>query len=528
MRTLVTDATIYTGGPDSSEAMFIVDGTIRWVGTGEASMSYVDQSDHVLGLDGSLITPAFVDAHVHTTTTGLSLTGLDLTETTSLTDMLDTLERHCRKERGHHVLGHGWEESRWPEGRAPTRHELDRASYGGVVYLTRIDVHSAVASSSLIAALPELRSLDGYNDSGLLTRAAHHVARAAALSTISPHQRERAQVATFEQAARRGLGCLHELGGPEISSEQDFAAVLAVANDEAHLDVIGYWGQLGDAGVAAAQRLGARGAAGDLFADGALGSRTACLRGDYVDSALNDERSGERGAAYLSADEVHHHVVACTKATLQAGFHVIGDGALDTVAEGFRLAAKDLGISALRAARHRLEHVEMVDADHIALFAELGIVASVQPAFDALWGGTDGMYVQRLGLERAATMNPYADMHARGVVLAFGSDAPVTRLDPWLGVRAAVNHQTPHQRLDVHTAFAAHTVGGWFAAGHDKGGVLAPGHDATYAVWAPSDTNRFPPGSGGLPDFAAGDDIPACRRTVVRGRHIFDEDEVLA
>ena len=524
MRTLIRGANIYTGGPDPSEAMYIVDGTIRWVGTGEAAMSYVDQSDEMVELGGALVTPAFVDAHVHTTTTGLSLTGLNLTGATSLADMLDTLERHCRRERGHHVLGHGWEESRWPEGRAPTRQELDRASYGGVVYLTRIDVHSAVASSALIAALPELKVLDGYNDSGLLTRAAHHVARAAALSTISPLQREHAHVATFEQAARRGIGCLHELGGPEISGEQDFAAVLSVAKQGKYLDVVGYWGQLGVAGIEVAQRLEARGAAGDLFADGALGSHTACLRDDYLDA----DHPGERGAAYLSSDQVHHHVVACTRASLQAGFHVIGDGALDTVAEGFRLAAKELGTSTLRAARHRLEHVEMVDTDHIALFAELGIVASVQPAFDALWGGADGMYVQRLGLTRAGAMNPYADMNARGIVLAFGSDAPVTRLDPWAGVRAAVNHQTPRQRLDVHAAFAAHTVGGWYAAGDDDGGVLAAGRDATYAVWDTSDTNRYQSSSGGLPDFMTGDKAPTCRRTVVRGRTIFIEDEVLA
>src|SRR5690606_41000058 len=114
------------------------------------------------------------------------------------------------------------------------------------------------------------------------------------------------------------------------------------------------------------------------------------------------------GTAHLDAEAVAAHVVACTEAGLQAGFHAIGDAAIGAVTEGVRAAADKLGLARIRAARHRVEHAEMLTPDTVAAFAELGLTASVQPAFDALWGGEDGMYARRLGAERARTLNPFA------------------------------------------------------------------------------------------------------------------------
>src|SRR5258708_21616643 len=95
------------------------------------------------------------------------------------------------------------------------------------------------------------------------------------------------------------------------------------------------------------------------------------------------------------------------------------------------------------------------------------------------------MLVERLGVERARTMTPFAEMQRAGVRLAFGSDAPVTPLDPWGTVRAAAFHQTPEHRISVRAAFSAHTRGGWRALGNaaTNSGVLALGEPATFAVW---------------------------------------------
>ena len=112
------------------------------------------------------------------------------------------------------------------------------------------------------------------------------------------------------------------------------------------------------------------------------------------------------------------------------------------------------------------------------------------------------MYAQRLGVERALASNPMGAMHGVGVALAFGSDSPVTPLDPWGSVRAAVAHRNPAQRMSVRAAFAAHTRGGWRAAHHDGDGVLAPGAPATFAVWdTPAGLPRGLPAL--LPDLTA-------------------------
>ncbi|WP_210636231.1 amidohydrolase [Streptomyces sp. GESEQ-13] len=505
-------------------AMVVERGQVAWVGSEGAADAFADGVDEVVDLDGALVTPAFTDAHVHTTATGLALTGLDLSTATSLEDALARVREFAAARPDDRVLlGHGWDAARWPGGRPPTRAELDEATGGRPLYLSRIDVHSAVVSTALLDLVAGGATRVTREDRPL-TGDDHHVVRAAALGAVTPAQREAAQRAALAHAASLGIGTVHECGGPEISSEDDFTGLLRLAREEPGPRVVGYWAEQD---VAKARELGALGAAGDLFADGALGSHTACLHEPYADAA-------HTGTAHLDADAVAAHVAACTEAGLQAGFHAIGDAAVSTVVDGVRAAAEKLGLARVRAARHRVEHAEMVTAETIAAFAELGLTASVQPAFDALWGGEDGMYAQRLGVERARTLNPFAALLRAGVPLAFGSDSPVTPLDPWGTVRAAAFHRTPGHRVSVRAAFTAHTRGGWRATGRDDAGVLVPGAPADYAVWrtgelvvqAPDDrvarwSTDPRSGTPGLPDLTPGRDLPVCLRTVVGGRTVF-------
>ncbi|MER6751231.1 amidohydrolase [Streptomyces sp. PDY-4] len=502
-------------------AMVVERGQVAWVGSEGAADAFADGADEVIDLDGALVTPAFTDAHVHTTATGLALTGLDLSAAPSLEAALARVrEFAAARPEDRVLLGHGWDAARWPGGRPPTRAELDEATGGRPLYLSRIDVHSAVVTTALL----DLVGGGTGREDRPLTGDAHHAVRAAALAAVTPAQRTGAQRAALAHAASLGIGTVHECGGPEISSEDDFTGLLRLAVEETGPRVVGYWAEQD---VAKAKELGALGAAGDLFADGALGSHTACLHEPYADA-------GHTGTAHLDAAAVAAHVVACTEAGLQAGFHAIGDAAVSTVVDGVRAAAEKIGLARVRAARHRVEHAEMVTAETVAAFAELGLTASVQPAFDALWGGEDGMYARRLGAERARTLNPFAALLRAGVPLAFGSDSPVTPLDPWGTVRAAAFHRTPEHRVSVRAAFTAHTRGGWRATGRDDAGVLVPGAPADYAVWrtgelvvqAPDDrvarwSTDPRSGTPGLPDLAPGRDLPVCLRTVVGGRTVF-------
>jgi predicted amidohydrolase YtcJ len=520
--TLLLGGRIYSSS--AATAMAVTDDTIVWVGQDSVGRALHPDAD-VVDLHGAFVAPAFVDAHVHATSAGLLLTGLDLTGCESLESLLDAVREHAREDTL--VWGHGWDETRWSEQRPPTRAELDEAAGGVPVYLSRIDVHSALASSALIDLAPGARTADGWSADGPLSRAAHHHVRGAAKDAITALQRREAQRAFLRHAASRGIASVHECAGPDISGLDDLTDLLAL--DEGP-EVVGYWGELG--AVETARLAGARGLAGDLFVDGALGSRTAALCESYADDHA-------RGALYLNAEQIAAHLVECTHTGLQAGFHVIGDAAVAEVVEGFALAEKSVGTPALASRRHRIEHLEMVTAEQAARLASWGVVASVQPLFDAFWGGENGMYVQRLGPERGTLLNPFSQLASAGMILALGSDAPVTPVDPWAAVRAAVHHRTPGFGLSPRAAFTAHTRGGWRAGGVDDGltGTLVPGAPATYAVWDAADLVVAAPdsrvqrwstdprsGVPGLPPLDPDAELPTCLRTVLRGRTIFERE----
>ncbi|MFC4032008.1 amidohydrolase [Streptomyces polygonati] len=510
--------------------MVVDGGSVAWVGSEGAADSFADGVDTVVQLDGALVTPAFTDAHVHTTSTGLALTGLDLSDAGSLTEALARTAAHAAARPADRVLlGHGWDESRWPERRPPTRAELDRAAGGRPLYLTRADVHSAAVSSALLALVPGIEAEPGYDPVAPLTRGAHHAVRRAAHEAVPPAQRADAQRAALAHAAAQGIGAVHECAGPDISSEDDLTGLLALAAAAPGPRVFGYWAQpwQGPADLERLRDLGAIGAGGDLFVDGSIGSHTALLHAPYADAP-------HTGVAHLDAETIARHLVLCTEAGVQAGFHAIGDAAIDAVVAGVRAAAEAAGKDRVRALRHRVEHAELMTGRTIAAFAEFGLVASVQPAFDAAWGGEDGMYARRLGAERAARLNPFAAMTRAGVPLVLGSDSPVTPLDPWGAVRAAAFHRTPGHGISARAAFNAHTRGGWRAVGRDDAGVLVPGAPADYAVWSVGDLVVQAPdqrvanwstdprsGTPGLPDVTPGGPLPTALRTVVGGRTVY-------
>ncbi|WP_432179890.1 amidohydrolase [Streptomyces sp. NBC_00063] len=524
---LLRGGDVHSPADPFATAMVVERGHVAWVGSEGAADAFAEGVDEVVDLEGALVTPAFTDAHVHTTSTGLALTGLDLSAARDRGEALALVRAHAAARPTDRILlGHGWDAARWPDGEPLTRAELDEATGGRPLYLSRIDVHSAAVTTALLDLVPGIADRPGFTPDGPLTRDAHHAVRAAAHSAVTPRQRTEAQRAALRHAASLGIGSVHECGGPDISSEDDFTGLLRLAAEESGPRVVGYWADLD---IERARALGAVGAAGDLFVDGSLGSRTACLHEPYADAA-----AGHTGTSYLDAHAVAAHVVACTEAGLQAGFHAIGDAAVTAVVDGVRAAAEKVGLGRVRAARHRVEHAEMLSPETIASFAEFGLTASVQPAFDALWGGEDGMYADRLGVERARALNPFAALLRAGVPLAFGSDSPVTPLDPWGTVRAAAFHRTPEHRVSVRAAFTAHTRGGWRAVGRDDAGILVPGAPADYAVWrteelvvqAPDDrvarwSTDPRSGTPGLPDLTPGAQLPLCLRTVVGGRTVY-------
>jgi predicted amidohydrolase YtcJ len=397
-----------------------------------------------------------------------------------------------------------------------------------------VDVHSALASSALRRRVPALAGADGFDVRGPLSAEAHHLMRAQARGLLTAAQRGRARTAALDAAAAVGIVAVHECAGPEIGGLDDWQELRST---EHGVEVIGYWGEAVSSAAdarALVDATGAHGLAGDLFVDGALGSHTAWLSAPYSD--LPADAAQSCGNCYLDPTAIAAHLLACTEAGVTAGFHVIGDAAVTAVVDALEQIVERVGVAAVAQCGHRLEHLEMVGHEQAAKLGSWGVIASMQPTFDALWGGSDGMYAQRLGSDRAQRLNPLALLASQGVPLAFGSDTPVTSINPWETVRAATNHQTTGSSVSARAAFSAATRGAWRAGGVRDGvtGTLVAGAVASYAVWEPAELEVAAPADGvarwstdprsrvpALPRLGAADPLPQCRQTVHRGSVLY-------
>ena len=523
MTQLLLNGRIYSTSHPDATAMAVRDGVVAWLGSDDVGRAQFPDAD-IDDLDGAFVAPAFVDSHIHVTATGLRITGLDLSAAESPQHCLQLVAAHIGEHPGRPVWGHGWDDSSW--SRPLTTAAVDAVVGPVPAYLARVDVHSAAASSALRDRVAGLAAVDGFDPQLPLTAQAHHLVRAQARELLTFPQRDQARRAALDAAAAAGIVAVHECAGPDIGGAEDWQELRELCHG---VEVIGYWGEAVST-VAQARALvdatGVRGLGGDLFVDGALGSRTAWLCEPYADAP---DRTGNE---YLDGPTISEHLAACTEAGVSAGFHVIGDAAVTAVVDALAGLVERVGAPAVARCGHRLEHVEMVSADQTAKLGQWGIVASMQPGFDARWGGESGMYARRLGAQRAAGLNPLALLASAGVPLAFGSDSPVTCMDPWSWVRAASHHHTAGSAISPRAAFAAATRGGWRAGGVRDGlsGMLVPGAPASYAVWETGDLDVTAPADSvqrwstdprsrvpALPRLNPGDPAPQCRRTVHRG-----------
>ena len=458
------------GANPTHQAIHVTGDTITWAG----DPADAPPADQVNDLGEVWLTPGFVDAHVHGTATGLQATGVDLTGATSLREALDRVRRHATG--GRVVHGTGWDDSGWPERRPPTADELTDAAGGKPVILTRVDGHSCVVDRGTVATLdlsghePHVVHDSDGRPSGWLKEGASAVANRALWTLLGPDDLSRARHAAVQRAIRLGITAIHEMGIPALSTIDD---ALAWADGDWPIEVHAYWGDL-DVDPAGPLRPG-----GDLFLDGSIGSCTAATSSPYLDN-VGQPVTAE---VFHSDAEVRAFFVRATRAGVGAGVHAIGDAAIAQAVRAIRDAATTCGTAAVRAARHRIEHCELIGPDDIAAMADLGVVASVQPAFDATWNGPGGLYEHRFGREAANVTNPLKALADAGVSMCFSSDSTVTPMDPWGGVLAAERHHGGHG-LDRRTALVAATLGGHHVVGAEgRVGPLLPGRRADFVAW---------------------------------------------
>ena len=497
---LTADRIVTLGhGRYRARAVLVRGRRVVWVGDDvEQAPPHAEHLDFA----GCVIGPAFVDAHVHMTPTGIGLLGLDLSGVGSGEELLRAVRTYAEQHTGRVIWGHGYDPHGFPDA-LPGPDALSEAGGGVPVTLTRADGHSSLVDRHTLTSAPLARSegVDRTPDgrpTGLVRREANKIVRRWAVGAMSQQELADARIAAAEQAARVGIGSVHEMGGPDSMGEEDFDAWL---HGDWPVEVVPYWGGL-DLRFVIERDL--RQVGGDIWLDGTLASHTAALREPYADDPTT------RGHLEFDDATLTDLFREATHAGIQVAVHAIGDDAIAQAVRCWR--AVDDGLpdyleGGVRRLRHRIEHGELMRPDLLEEVADLGLVVSAQPAFEDVWGAAGGLYESRLGPDRAAWTNPFRALADRGVGLAFGSDATSGSMAPWSSIEAA-----EHRRLDMHAitrleAVSASTLGGRNAARQERFvGVVRAGMRADLAVWEgdPFEQSGQAPGSAVL--------------TLVRGR----------
>lgn len=474
MRTLYRASRVRTLSPfGEGEWVLVDDRHVERVGAGRPP-----EADRVVELPGATILPGFVDAHVHLSGTGMAGQGLDLSGAASRREALDLVREHVRG-REEPTLGQGFDESRWEDPALPTAADLSGLTEEPVL-LVRVDGYLCVANERTLEASGALEEEGAERDpggrpTGVLRGKANARAQRWFFESLPEGVIQDAQLRAAGLAASRGVTCVHEMAMPDKRGRRDVEVLLGHL-ERLPVDVVVYiadW-DLPWVMERCAPRIG-----GDLFLDGSLGSRSAALLRPYEDG----EGAGE---LVYGDEELAEHLHNAHLAGLQVGLHAIGDAAIEQALRTWERVYGALDSRErrhFRARRHRLEHFEMASLHQIERAASLGLAISIQPAFDAAWGGPGGMYEQRLGRERAWEMNQFRTFIARGLEVGGGSDSPVTPLDPMHGIWALESHHDPTQRLSREEALRVFTVGAARLAHLEKKGKLEPGAAADLAAY---------------------------------------------
>jgi predicted amidohydrolase YtcJ len=492
---LLVNGRVHTMDPAApfAPAVAIRGNRILAVGTTERLETMAGAGARVIDLRGRVVLPGFVDAHVHFLNYARALQQVSLDGLTAVEPAVALVaERLRRVQPGDWLEGRGWNRNLWPNAAFPTRATLDAVAPDTPVALQSKDGHAlwvntaALSAAGVSAATPDpnggqiLRDERGEPTGVLLENA-----QALVMQAVPRPSRQRLLSNLFgavSLAQRLGVSGIHDLEGADalwcfqqLELEGKLGLRVSMGIPREHL--------------ASAEQLGLRtGLGGErlriglvkLFADGALGSRTAFMLAPY------EGEPEYRGLPTIEPSELEEDIARARQAGLGVAVHAIGDAAVRATLDAMERVQVRLPPDGQIM---RIEHAQCVDPDDVPRFASLGVVASMQPIHatsdmqmaDAHWG------------RRAANAYAWRTLADAGAQLAFGTDAPVEELDPLKSLYAAVTRRRgdgtppegwyPEQKLSLVEAVRAYTLGSAAAAGMaDLHGSISPGKAADLNV----------------------------------------------
>jgi predicted amidohydrolase YtcJ len=490
---IIKNAKIWTVDParPTAQAVAVLNDRIVAVGSNSDVEILRGPETNVMDAGGKLLLPGFNDAHVHFISGGLQLDSVQLNDVTSVDELVRRVAEQAKKTpKGEWILEGDWDETKWSPPALPTKEMIDPVTPDNPAFISRYDGHSAVANSIAL----QKAGIDGKTPDppgGTIVRDAQgnptgdlkDAAMDAVFKVIPPLTREQTL-----RAARRALAHAASLGvtsvqnmNPEYTDIAAYAELLQNGELTTRIYAAPLITQVDDQ-----VKIGIRHAFGGpylrigavkAYADGSLGSRTAYFFEPYSDQPSN---YGLLSEEMQPLSLMRERMMRADAAGLQICTHAIGDRAISIVLDLYTEIVK-----AHRGAerRFRIEHAQHMAAKDFDRFAQLDVIASVQP-YHAI---DDGRWAEGyIGHDRASRTYAFRTFLNHGVHLAFGTDWDVAPLNPMLTIYAAVTRATldgknpngwfPEQKLTVAEAVEAYTMGSAYGEFQEKEkGSITPG-----------------------------------------------------
>jgi predicted amidohydrolase YtcJ len=493
--TVFTNGTIYTGLTDAAGAAQTVNGVVvgedgRILATiPPMSEDWNEDEINLIDLGGAFLYPGFTDAHIHLQGVGERELTLNLEGTASVAELVTRVEAELAgKPEGSVLVGRGWIETGWPEGRMPMASDLDPVSGSHKVILGRSDGHALVANTAALGAAG-ITDETADPSGGRIERDAGGKASGilidAAMGLVQPliAGPDDAAVSLALETGARLYASRGWTGAHNMSVTAREAPLMAALDGEGRLPLRLYNAFDSSAFAIAETRLHETGTitnrAVKLYMDGALGSRGAQLIQPYAD------RPDTSGLSLLDDEGLAAFMAQAKAANVQLAIHAIGDLANRRILEAYETGGYD------KSLRWRIEHAQVIHPDDLARVTSGGLIASMQPSHAI---GDLFFAPARLGMDRLRGAYAWATLLDLGTVIAGGSDAPVEVGSPTIEFYAAVARKDlkgfsaegwhPEEAVSRTRALALFTTGPAFASFREADlGTIEPGKLADFTVF---------------------------------------------
>jgi hypothetical protein len=486
---IITNAKVYTVDASSSVKTTFAVKNGQFIAVGDKKILEQYHSDKVTDLQGKPVFPGFIDGHCHFYWYGVNLRDADLTGTTSFEEILKILEAHHKENPGAWLLGRGWDQNDWPEKDFPERDVLDRRYPDTPVVLTRIDGHAVLVNEAAMKAVgvtgaSEFKAGEAITKDGELTGVFLENAAdmfKGAVPELSWQEKRQALLNAQRNCFEVGLTSVVD-AGLDYETIQLIDSMHREETLKMQLDVMltpneENINRYVKRGPYKTERLHVH--AIKLYADGALGSRGACLLEPYSDDP-------ENYGMLVKPEQYYHDMIKMAyRNNYQVNTHTIGDSAAR-----FILKAYGKRLDNYNDRRWRIEHAQIVHPDDFVLFDKYNIIPSVQATHatsDMSWAGA------RIGPERMKGAYAFKDLLKQNGWLVNGTDFPIEDINPVHTFYASVARKdlqgNPEGGFQMENALsreeALRSITIWAAKGsfeeHDKGSI-EPHKNADFIV----------------------------------------------